>query len=189
MIRGIIFDCFGVLYHGSIGHLYELTPKASHAELENLCLSSDYGYISREDFIAQVCELTGRTAESIEVIMRSDHIRNTAMIDYIRRLRPTYKVAMLSNVGRGVINRLFSTNELAELFDVVVLSSEVGMVKPDPDIYCLAAERLGIAPEDCLMVDDLTENIIGAQSIGMQGLVFSNTQQFVSDIPIQFVDR
>lgn len=181
MIRGIIFDCFGVLYQGSIAHLYELTPKAKQAELANLSLSSDYGYISHDDFVTQAGQLTGKLPAEIEAIMRSDHIRNTAMIDYVRTLRPRYKVALLSNVGRGVIDRLFSAGELAELFDVVVLSSEVGIVKPDTAIFNFTSDKLGISAEECLMVDDLEVNIDGAVATGMQGVVFTTTDSFISD--------
>jgi putative hydrolase of the HAD superfamily len=182
MIRGIIFDCFGVLYQGSSAHLYELTPEKNRAELTNLSLSSDYGYISHEDFTQQASVLIGRSAVEIEEIMQRDHIRNVALVAYVKSLRPTYKLALLSNVGRGVINRLFSDEELDELFDVVVLSSEVGMVKPDPEIFNFTSDKLGILPENCLMVDDLESNIAGAKTIGMQGVVFSTTDTFLSDV-------
>lgn len=182
MIRGIIFDCFGVLYHGSIGHLYELTPKENRTELANLSLSSDYGYISRQDFIMQVSELTGKTVGEIEQIMQSDHIRNQAMVDYLRTLRSGYKIALLSNIGRGVMNRLFSESEQAELFDAVVLSSDVGMIKPDPDIFKFTSDKLGILPEECLMIDDIQDNIDGAKTAGMQGVVFNTTDEFISDM-------
>lgn len=180
MIRGIIFDCFGVLYHGSIGHLYELTPKEKRTELANLSLCSDYGYVSHDDFIEQASALTGKTRDELQVIMRSDHIRNTELVEYIKSLRPHYKIAMLSNVGRGVIDQLFSAKELDELFDEIVLSSEVGMIKPDPNIFNFTSDKLGISPEDCLMVDDLEANIDGAQLTGMPGVVFTTTNEFVS---------
>jgi epoxide hydrolase-like predicted phosphatase len=180
MIRGIIFDCFGVLYHGSIGHLYELTPKESRKELENLSLSSDYGYVSRQEFLVQASELIGKDVDELQSIMQSDHIRNAQLVEHVKSLRSHYKIAMLSNVGRGVVDRLFSKDELAELFDVVILSSEVGMVKPDPDIFRLASDRLGLLAEECMMVDDLEANIVSAKTIGMQGIVFSTTDGFIS---------
>jgi epoxide hydrolase-like predicted phosphatase len=182
MIRGIIFDCFGVLYQGSVAHLHELAPDAQRAELLNLSLSSDYGYVSHEEFVVQAADLLGKTTADIEMIMKSDHVRNTVMIDIIRELKPKYKIGLLSNVGRGVMDRLFSADELQQLFDVVVLSSEVGMVKPDPAIYQLTATKLGVAPEECLMVDDLAVNIDGAVSINMQGVVFTTTSTFTHNL-------
>lgn len=182
MIRGIIFDCFGVLYQGSLDHLREYVAQDDWSELRNLSLSSDYGYLSREEFIKQVGELTHKSPVEIEAIMQASHVRNVPLIEYVRSLRPRYKVAMLSNVGKGLMEQLFTRQELDELFDVVVLSSEVGMVKPDPAIYELTAEKMGIPAQDCLMVDDLPGNIDGAQSAGMQGVVYTTTEVFISDV-------
>jgi len=182
MIRGIIFDCFGVLYQGSIAHLYELTPESKRSQLADLSLSSDYGYISADEFLQQVVELTGKTAAELTEIMQTDHVRNQAMVDYVRTFKGHYKVGLLSNVGRGVMERLFTPSELDELFDEVVLSSEVGMIKPDPAIYTLTADRLGLEPAECVMVDDLVANIEGAESTGMHGVVFTTTSKCRQDM-------
>lgn len=182
MIRGIIFDCFGVLYQGSIGHLYELTPENKRQELANLSLSSDYGYLSRKDFLAQASELIGIDVDRLQTIMHSDHIRNDKLVEYVRTLRPRYSVAMLSNVGRGVIDRLFTGDELSELFDEVVLSSEVGIIKPDPEIFSIASCRLGLSPEECVMIDDVPVNTDGAASIGMKTVVFNTNDQCMAEI-------
>ena len=182
MIRGIIFDCFGVLYQGSIAHLYELTPEAKRSELADLSLSSDYGYISPEDYLHQVAILIGKPAAEIADIMEADHIRNRSMVEYVRTFKGKYKIGLLSNVGRGVIERLFSSDELEELFDEVVLSSEVGMIKPDPAIFHLTADRLGIETTECVMVDDLVANVEGAESTGMRGVVFTTTSKCMQDM-------
>jgi putative hydrolase of the HAD superfamily len=181
MIRGIIFDCFGVLYQGSTGHLREYTDEQDLPELANLSLSSDYGYISREEYIEQVSRITHKSPKEIEAIMQASHVRNQTLIEYVRTLRPQYKVAMLSNVGRGLIDQLFTRQELKELFDTVVLSSEVGMVKPDPAIFNFTSNKMGVLPEDCLMIDDIDDNIDGAKAAGMHGVVFTTTNEFIID--------
>ena len=182
MIRGIIFDCFGVLYQGSTGYLRDLTSVEDQPELANLGLSSDYGYLSREEYIQEVSRLTLKSPTEIEAIMRATHIRNQNLVAFVRTLRPTYKVAMLSNVGRGLIEQLFTKQELDEMFDVVVLSSDIGMVKPDPEIFKYTCEELGLLPEDCMMVDDIQMNIDAANDLGMHGVVFSTTDTFISDM-------
>lgn len=182
MIRGIIFDCFGVLYQGSIDHLYELAPSSQRDELANLSKASDYGYLSHTDFIQQVSQLLDKSPDQIEAIMQADHIRNQAMIDVVRSYRSDYKVALLSNIGRGVMNRLFSRDELNKLFDVVVLSSEVGMIKPEAGIFEHTATQLGVAPDECVMVDDVSTNIDGARATGMHGVVFSTTEKLTADM-------
>lgn len=190
MIRGIVFDCFGVLYQGSLGYLRDYASPEDLSELANLNLSSDYGYISREEYIEQVAQLVHKNPAEIEAVMRATHIRNQNLVAIVRTLRPTYKVAMLSNVGRGLIDQLFTNKELEELFDVVVLSSDIGMVKPDPEIFTYTCEKLGLLPQECMMVDDIQDNIDAAKDIGMCGVVFNTTEQFVSDAkPVLTLER
>lgn len=174
MIRGIIFDCFGVLYHGSLDYLRELAPPDRTDEVTNLSHSYDYGFITQADYFTGVGEIIGKDAREVERICEEQHVRNEALIDFVRTLRPTYKTALLSNVGRGFVESLFTPTELRELFDVEILSNEVGMAKPSTGIYQLTAERLGLRPEECVMVDDLARNVEGAQMVGMSGIVYQN---------------
>jgi epoxide hydrolase-like predicted phosphatase len=75
--------------------------------------------------------------------------------------------------GRGVPTALVSNSwreddyDVDELFDEIVLSGAIGIRKPDPRIYALAAERLGVAPERCVFVDDLGGNLKPAKALGM----------------------
>ena len=63
------------------------------------------------------------------------------------------------------------TDELRELFDAVVISGEVGLHKPEAEIYELAARRVDRPPADCIFVDDLRENCAGAEAVGMTALL------------------
>ena len=89
---------------------------------------------------------------------------DAAMIDGVRALRrPGLRIALLSNSIGGSYDREL----LEELFDAWVISSEVGLRKPDPAIYELTAERLGLQPADCVIVDDLGGNLKPARALGM----------------------
>jgi putative hydrolase of the HAD superfamily len=92
-----------------------------------------------------------------------------AMVDGVRAARRAgVRTAMLSNSwGDDRYDRVM----LAELFDAWVISAEVGLRKPDPEIYELAAERLGLPPEACVFVDDLPGNLKPARAIGMATVV------------------
>lgn len=183
MVKAIIFDCFGVLYHGSLTHMYELVPPDRHLELKDLNHASDQGYITMADYASGVAELTGtHSVDDIERLIRADHIRNQPLVEYVRALKQVYTVGLLSNVGKGVVERLFSDDERRELFDEVVLSSVVGMVKPFPEIFLYTAARLGVAPGECLMIDDLSDNIEGARTAGMQGIVYHTTAQLQDEL-------
>jgi epoxide hydrolase-like predicted phosphatase len=59
-------------------------------------------------------------------------------------------------------------------FDVVVLSGQVGLRKPDPAIFLLTCDRLGVAPQDCVFVDDLAHNVAAAVQVGMVGVLHTD---------------
>lgn len=78
------------------------------------------------------------------------------------------KTGLISNSwGLGIYDRLDST----EIFDATVISGEVGLHKPEPEIYLLACERLTIEPAAAVFVDDLRENCTGAAAVGMTALL------------------
>lgn len=168
MIRGIIFDCFGVLYEGSISVLRRLCPPEKLDELNDLNKQTDYGYITTDEYIEGLAGLLGTSSDEIISLISHSHIRNQLLIDEVRHLKSKgYVLAMLSNVGNGSIERLFPGDQLTELFDVVVLSYKEHMVKPHPAIFTMTAERMGLAPGQCVMIDDLATNCEGAEVAGM----------------------
>lgn len=185
MIRGIIFDCFGVLYVDSTSTFYEeyvtdyerLLP-----ELQSLTKAFDYGLISGDELNTAVAELTGLDIDTVARNIRGVHARNTTLLDFGQSLRPAMKLGMLSNIGSGAIEKFFSTDERQKLFDGVVLSGEENMVKPHPHIFTLAAERLGLSPGDCIMIDDLEVNCSGADAAGMKAILYTSNAQVLRDI-------
>ena len=93
-----------------------------------------------------------------------------AMLDAVRSARAAgVKTGLISNSwGEGLA---YDEGLLEELFDAVVISGDVGMHKPEPEIFHLGAEKIGVAPEECVFVDDLKENIAGAEAVGMAGVL------------------
>jgi putative hydrolase of the HAD superfamily len=71
--------------------------------------------------------------------------------------------------------------ELAEVFDVVVMSREVGLRKPDSRIFALALERLGVQPAECTFIDDAPRNVEAAVAAGLRGVVYTGTLQLLAD--------
>jgi epoxide hydrolase-like predicted phosphatase len=91
------------------------------------------------------------------------------MLDAVRAARAAgLKTGLLSN-SWSVSH--YDRDLLGELFDVAVISGEVGMHKPQPEIYELAVERLGVEPAECVFVDDLRENCAGAEAVGMTSVL------------------
>jgi epoxide hydrolase-like predicted phosphatase len=71
---------------------------------------------------------------------------------------------------------------LDELFQAVVISGDVGMHKPEPAIYMLGAERLGLRPEECVFVDDLRENCQGAEEVGMTAILHRGADRTLPEL-------
>jgi epoxide hydrolase-like predicted phosphatase len=86
------------------------------------------------------------------------------------------RAARHAGVRTGLISNSWGTSiydpeTLEGMFDAVVISGDVGLHKPQPEIYRLAAERLGVEPERCVFVDDLRENVHGAERVGMTAML------------------
>jgi putative hydrolase of the HAD superfamily len=98
------------------------------------------------------------------------HIReDTAMLDALRRARSQgVRTGLISNsMGSGRYDRA----SFPALFDGVVISGDVGLHKPQPEIFRLGCRRIGLEPADCVFVDDLRENCDGAEAVGMTAVL------------------
>jgi putative hydrolase of the HAD superfamily len=86
------------------------------------------------------------------------------------------RLGLLSNYPRPIMDLIRVQRRLAETFDAVVVSAEVGQVKPDPAIFSLTLTRLGVPPGETLFVDDRVENVAAAAAGGMQVLLFTGEE-------------
>jgi epoxide hydrolase-like predicted phosphatase len=101
-----------------------------------------------------------------------------AMVEAVRDIRA-------GGLLTGLVSNSWSTAHydralLAELFDDVVISADVGMHKPQPEIFRLAAQRLQVEPSECVFVDDLRENCEGAEAVGMTAIRFRDVPQAIA---------
>jgi putative hydrolase of the HAD superfamily len=110
---------------------------------------------------------------------------NEPMIEVMRDARNRgFRMALLTNNVREWEPRWRSMVAVDEIFELVVDSAFVGMRKPEPEIYELTVERLGdgIAPDDCIFVDDVEVNVATARAIGMRGIHFRDNEQAIPEI-------
>jgi putative hydrolase of the HAD superfamily len=92
------------------------------------------------------------------------------------------RAARAGGIRTGLISNswgraIYDDEVIAELFDAVVISGEVGLHKPKPEIFHLACERLSVAPADAVFVDDLRENCTGAEAVGMTAVLHRDTAE------------
>lgn len=183
MITAIIFDCFGVLYRSSAHELYDRCLPERRNDLHDLRLSRDRGALHYDEYLQAVAKLLEASTAEVRYITESLHIRNRELFDYIAGIdRGHYRTAMLSNIGDTTMEQLFRPDELEALFDAVVLSYREHMTKPDPRIFALTAERIGVLPEQCIMIDDAPVNCQGAIAVGMQAIEFTTTGACIDEL-------
>jgi epoxide hydrolase-like predicted phosphatase len=103
-----------------------------------------------------------------------------AMNEAVRKARAGgVRTGLISNSwGHGRYDR--STFE--EMFDGVVISGEVGLNKPEAEIFRLGAERIGVPAEECVFVDDLRENCEGAEAVGMTAVLHRGAEGSVPEL-------
>ena len=99
------------------------------------------------------------------------------LVETIRRLHHTYKIALLSNAWDDLRQTLQERWNIDGLFDELIISAEVKMVKPDPRIYHLAVEKLGVLPAEVVFIDDMAVNVEAARKEGLHAIWFQDTQQ------------
>lgn len=172
-INAIIFDCLGVLQVDYTQAFYEENVKdyeRLRPQLMELNRQRDYGFISQTEFIQGVADVSNLEAGFVESNMASKLTRNQPLLEYLNELKADFKLGLISNIGPGSMERYFAREELDRLFDAVILSGEEGVAKPNPYIYQLAAERLGVPVGACVMIDDSEDNCAGADAAGMKAI-------------------
>jgi epoxide hydrolase-like predicted phosphatase len=193
-IRAVIFDFGGVLLRTE-----DKLPRQQLATILGLPKEKLYyqifdsesahqamvGKISAEAHMEAVRQALGIGEdvfrEAREEFWAGDRL-DVELIDYLRRLKPRYKTALLSNAWddlRGYIQRNW---DICDAFDEMIISAEVGIAKPDPRIYAVALERLGVLAGEAVFVDDFIENIESAKAFGLNTVHFQGSQRMYADL-------
>ncbi|MEA2212947.1 MAG: putative hydrolase of the superfamily [Solirubrobacteraceae bacterium] len=108
---------------------------------------------------------------------------NEPLISYLREVRTRgYKLAICTNNVREWSSRWRAMVPVQELFDVVVDSAFLGSRKPEPEIYRVTLERLGVGPESALLIDDIELNCEAARALGIAAVWFQSTEQAIAEV-------
>ena len=189
MIRNVVFDLFGVLTRFDTEEYYRShsIESADRALLQREVFRSlpwamlDRGAISESDAAAAVCgRLPARLHRAAtDFIYRKN--RALLPVQGMSALLDALKEAgchlfLLSNTS-AAFHRFRERIPGISRFEDAVISADVGLVKPDPEIFRLACRRFGIAPSESLFVDDSPINAEAAQYIGMRAFIFNDDIQ------------
>ncbi|NIS82689.1 MAG: HAD-IA family hydrolase, partial [Anaerolineales bacterium] len=143
------------------------------------------GKATTEDIWHSVSEQFDLSPKELEDLERDywagDRV-DQELIAFIRSLRPEFKTGLISNAWPDLRPAMEGLWHIADAFDEIVISAEVGMVKPDARIYHMALDRLEVKPEQAIFVDDFPENVAGAKNVGIHAILFLSTDQVLSEI-------
>jgi epoxide hydrolase-like predicted phosphatase len=142
------------------------------------------GAMSAEDHWAAVTRRLGRPASETRDIRTeffAGDVLDRSLVEFIRSLRPRYKTGVISNAWPNLRNYLIE-NKFEDAFDALVVSAEVGVMKPEPKIYQIALEGLNVQPSEAVFVDDTFSNVEAARALGMHGIHFRSPEQTLNKL-------
>jgi epoxide hydrolase-like predicted phosphatase len=193
-IRAVIWDIGGVLVRTE-----DWEPRRRLAEslgltrddLEHLVFGSEMGQkaqkgaIRAQELLEFVCrevhypvDETGRFEEAFF----AGDLLDQELVSYIRSLRSHYHTGIISNAWDDVRAMIEQRWKMADAFDQIMISAEEKLVKPDPRIFHLALEKLQVAPQEAVFIDDFAHNIAGAQAVGIHAIQFFSSEQARADL-------
>jgi putative hydrolase of the HAD superfamily len=107
---------------------------------------------------------------------------NADLASYLSAVRWSLRTGVLANAGPSRRGELVGRFGIDAIVDLIVISAEEGVAKPDPAIYLLTCRRLGLAPAECLFFDDTPANVEGARRAGLHAELFSTVPQLVATV-------
>jgi epoxide hydrolase-like predicted phosphatase len=184
VVQAVIFDCFGTLHPDPVlSYRHDgKTPEHTVAALQDIHDRAAVGLLNKEMYIERAARLLDQSPEAVEKQFFHGEHRNQPLLELILSLRQTYKTGLLTNAGAGMLEGLFSPEELHMYFDTVVQTYMIKVAKPDPAVFRWTCEQLGVPPEQVVMVDDVPENCAAARAIGMQAVQYEDLEQAKAEL-------
>lgn len=177
MIKVIIFDYYGVIAQDAFWYRVKGLEvgqyKSEH--IQRLSDEVNLNKISWREF----CEAVSKDINlPIDKVMEryAIHRIKPGIVELISALRQKYRIVLLSNASAEQLLPVMQHLGLDKLFERTFISSQIGLMKPDPEAFLRVVKELGVDPHECVMIDDAKHNIDSAVALGMQGIVFEDTE-------------
>jgi HAD superfamily hydrolase (TIGR01509 family) len=186
VIRAVIFDFFGVLVGDGFESTYRKAggdPVEDRLFVQSLLDQANRGEITVNEFRTKICKQLGISVEEYQESAREAETVNYELLEYVNDLRQRkYKTAILSNVNKGGLERRIDKDILEKYFDAIVVSGDVGFIKPEPEIYKITADKLGVRTDECAFTDDRKGYVEAAKALGMESIFYQDFLQFKSEL-------
>ena len=193
-IKAIIFDFGGVLlkwdphklYHRYFDQPGQIDQFLAEINFASWNTEQDRG----RPFAESIAELSGRFPQYTNLIRAYyDHFEDTIVgpitgtVEVLYKLKQAgYPLYGLSNWSAETYPRIQHQYDFFNLFDSIILSGDVKLIKPDPAIFNLTLQKIGRSAHECLMIDDTEANIITAKKLGFATIHFKSPEQLANRI-------
>ncbi len=194
MYKAVIFDLGKVLVNFSSTTMYKNVARVLgtkvddvHANLAKANLQNKYetGLISTSEIIETLRATATSNFEDSDLRLAFCDIftEMSGMSEILTSLKDKgLKLAILSNTNELHIEWIWEKFEFLKIFDYTICSHTEHSMKPAPQIYQAALKALGCETHECIFVDDLPENIQGAEKMGIKSILFRNPDSLLSDL-------
>lgn len=172
MIKAILFDLGGVLTLNRDDHL---GPKENLQIDPDIWRNAGLGLIDDEVAFEEMAKNHGVDSQTIKEWLFSKREPNNEVFQLLTNLKPGIKKAVVSNSLKTIFHHFIDKFNLRDKFDVMVISSEEQVKKPDSEIFLRTCKRLEVEPSECLFLDNDQEHIVAAEKLGMKGLLFTDS--------------
>lgn len=108
-------------------------------------------------------------------------IVNEKLVEYVKNNKNDYHIFLLSNLGYDDMIHI-KKMDFFEIFEDAIFSCQQGIMKPNKELYLHLLKKHNLKAEESIFIDDLKENIITANELGIDGIQFKNTKQVINDI-------
>lgn len=191
VMKAIVLDMYGVIVEQAgddiVPFVQQTFPDLKPDEIYTPCFKADVGELTS----LEVWESLGFKGD-IEGIEKEylDTIKiNDGFLDFVSSVSKHYKIAIISNDSSRWSKYLREKFNINKYFDVISISGDLKIKKPDERIFQLTIEELGCTAEDCLYVDDREENLEAASKIGMNAVLFNSSNvQYDGNIVTNFME-
>lgn len=194
-LKAVIFDFGGVLVRTRSQELrsrWEERLGLSPGEASEIVFGGEsgtaaqHGHITDDEhwqWLGRRLELNPEDLAAFRHDFFSEDILDMELLAYVDRLHAAgYHLGLLSNMADNARMIFGEKYGILSHFDTVTISSEEGIMKPDPDIFEAALARAGAGPNQAVFVDDFVANVEGARRVGMLGIHFRNTEQTIAEL-------
>jgi putative hydrolase of the HAD superfamily len=174
MYKAIIFDFFDVIRTDAVRTWLNKHGYVLEGPLLEVSQKMDRGEIEVDEFLNLLSKITGQASDSI-----FEEMEEGAKIDYnvlalVSQLHKQYKIGLLSNASSSFLRNLLQEHDLEKYFDEIVISSEVGLIKPEAAIFQHILSKMKAEPAETIFIDDNPKNVAGAQAVGLQAIVYTD---------------